>query len=102
MSATRTDEIPDLNLPASTGQTLERSSFLDKVPLVIVFLPGLDDDHSRSQIAEFDRMLSDFGSERSQVLIVAPETARRVREVADESSIQRASGSGIGRHPSDG
>ncbi len=87
MSVTRTDVIPDFRLPSSNGQTLERASFTGKVPLAIVFVPGLDDDASRDQIADFDRSLSEFGSERSHVLVVVPETARRVREVTDERSL---------------
>lgn len=77
------DLIPDFSLPASTGQTLSRSSFLGKVGLVIVFVPdprGPD----RYVVEEYSELLRDFGSLRVQVLLVARLTAREARELAAE------------------
>lgn len=79
--------IPAFRLPASTGQTLGSDAWLGKVPMVIFFLPGLDSEVDRAEVLDFDRMLSDFGTERSQVLGVVKETARRVREIADEMDL---------------
>lgn len=77
------DLIPDFSLPASTGQTLSRSSFLGKVGLVVVFVPdprGPD----RYVVEEYSELLRDFGSLRIQVLLVARLTAREARELAAE------------------
>lgn len=76
--------IEDFRLPASTGHTLSFESFRGKVPLVIVFVPDADAPQSTSLLEELDRRHADFGSERAQVLTVTKETARRVRELADE------------------
>lgn len=62
--------LPDFSLPASTGQTLSLDSFRDKVPLAIVFLNGLEQD--QDLLAAMNGALSDFGSERAQLLAVAP------------------------------
>lgn len=77
------DLIPDFSLPASTGQTLSRSSFLGKVGLIVVFVPdprGPD----RYVVEEYSELLRDFGSLRVQVLLVARLTAREARELAAE------------------
>lgn len=79
--------IQDFRLPASTGHTLSFESFRGKVPLVIVFVPEADTPQSTSLIEELDRRHADFGSERAQVLTVTKETARRVRELADERGL---------------
>lgn len=76
--------IEDFRLPASTGHTLSFESFRGKVPLVIVFVPDSDSPQSTSLLEELDRRHADFGSERAQVLIVTKDTARRVRELADQ------------------
>lgn len=52
--------------------------------MVFFFLPGLDTEIDRQQILAYNSILKDFGQERSQVLGVVKETARRVREVSDE------------------
>ena len=87
MTATRTETIPDFRLPASTGQTLERASFMGKVPMVISFHPGFSHPGTGVLIASFNELLSDFGAQRSQVLIVVPETAADVRAYAAEHHI---------------
>lgn len=87
MTATRTETIPDFRLPASTGQTLERDSFKGKIPLVISFHPGFSHPETGSLIEGFNELLADFGSHRSQVLVVVPETAASVRRYAQENGI---------------
>lgn len=75
------DVVPDFALPASTGQTLSRDSFVGKVPLVIVFLPDpLGSD--RSVVGTYSELLSEFGALRVQVLLVARVTAREARDIA--------------------
>lgn len=79
--------IEDFRLPASTGHTLSFESFRGKVPLVIVFIPDADTPQSTSFLEELDRRHADFGSERAQVLAVTKETARRVRDLADQRGL---------------
>lgn len=76
--------IEDFRLPASTGHTLSFESFRGKVPLVIVFVPDADTSQGNSFLEELDRRHADFGSERAQVLTVTKDTARRVRDLADQ------------------
>lgn len=77
------DLVPDFSLPASTGQTLSRSSFVGKVPLVVVFVP--DPRGSDRHIVEaYSDLLRDFGSLRVQVLLVSRLTAREARDLAAE------------------
>ena len=83
-----TQTIPNFRLPASTGQTLERDAFRGKVPIVIFFLPGIEERVDRDQIRRYDELLSDFGKERSQPLGVARATARSLRELSDEMELQ--------------
>jgi peroxiredoxin len=84
--ATPTGLIPGFRLPASTGSTLEFASFQGKVPLVLLFLPT-GSNRSDELLAAVDGRLKDFGSERSQVLVVMRITAREAREMADERSL---------------
>lgn len=79
--------IENFRLPASTGHTLSFESFRGKVPLVIVFVPDADTSQGTILLEELDRRHADFGSERAQVLTVTKETARRVRELADERGL---------------
>lgn len=85
--AQNTEEIPDFRLPASTGHTLSLDSFKGKVPLVLVFIPDLHSAEGIALLEELDRRQKDFGSERSQVLAIVKETARSVRELADERDV---------------
>jgi peroxiredoxin Q/BCP len=80
--------IPNFRLPASTGQTLERDAYVGKVPLVIFFLPGIDEPVDRDQIRRYDELLSEFGRERSQPLGVARATARELRDLSDEMGLR--------------
>ena len=86
-SPQQTDQIAGFRLPASTGHTLSLDSFQGKVPLVMVFIPDLHSPDGISLLEEMDRRLKDFGTERSQVLAIARETARNVRDLADERGI---------------
>lgn len=81
------DQIPDFRLPASTGHTLSLDSFQGKVPLVLVFIPDPRSPDVLSLLDELNRRLKDFGAERSQVMAIANETARNVRDLADERGI---------------
>lgn len=76
--------IGDFSLPASTGQTLSFDSFRGKVPMVIVFLGDPPPEDDGSLLTALDSHLKDFGSQRSQLLVVIRATARKAREVADE------------------
>lgn len=87
MSAKNGEMIPSFSLPASTGQTLSRDSYLGKMPMVIFFLPDPDSDADRSLLDEYDRLLKDFGEETSQVLGVAKLTARQARDLSDEMGL---------------
>jgi peroxiredoxin len=75
--------IGDFSLPASTGQTLSLDSFRGKVPMVIVFLGEPPPEDDRSVLVELDSHLKEFGSERSQLLIVVRTTARSAREISE-------------------
>lgn len=79
-------EIGDFSLAASTGQTLSLDSFKGKVPLVIVFLDPQDDE-DRALLADLNRRHKDFGSERSQILVVAKITARDARQLSEEMGL---------------
>lgn len=79
--------IPTFSLPASTGQTLDRDSYLGKMPMVIFFLPDAESETDRSLLGEYDRLLRDFGEETSQVLGVTKMTARQVRDLSDEMGL---------------
>ena len=79
--------IEEFSLPASTGQTLGLDSFKGKVPLIIVFLSDLDSGDDRDLLIELNERLAEFGSQRSQVLVVAKVTARRAREYSDANSL---------------
>lgn len=86
-SAQDSGEIPDFRLPASTGHTLSLDSFMGKVPLVLVFIPDVHSPDGIALLEELDRRQKDFGSERSQLLAIAKETARSVRDLSDERGI---------------
>lgn len=78
------DQITPFRAPASTGHTLEWDAYRDKTPVVMVFLPGLHDTADLDELAEFDRIHSEFGEERVQVLGVVKATAKHVRDTAEE------------------
>jgi peroxiredoxin len=79
--------IQGFRLPASTGHTLDFEAFRGKVPVALVFVSDPQSPEGASIVEELDRRLKDFGSERSQVLVVARLTARRARDVADDRGL---------------
>ena len=83
-------EIEPFSLPASTGQTLSLDKFKGKLPLVLVFLSDLESNENRELLEELNSRLSEFGAERSQVLVVARITAREARNFADENDLKVA------------
>lgn len=85
MSVSRA-EIDYFSLAASTGQTLSLDSFKGKVPLVLVFLDLADDD-DRALLVDLNQRHKEFGSERSQILVVTKVTARDARRVAEDMGL---------------
>lgn len=83
-------EIEHFSLPASTGQTLSLDSFKGKVPLVLVFISDVESDVDSALLEGLDKRLREFGSERSQVLVVARLTAREARNLADDRDLNIA------------
>ena len=81
------DILPDFRLPASTGQTLEKASFLDSVPMVISFIPWPKVSGREELVDAFNDRLSDFGAHRTQVLLITDQTARVVREASESHHI---------------
>ncbi|MCZ7534353.1 MAG: redoxin domain-containing protein [Acidimicrobiia bacterium] len=81
------EEIPDFRLPASTGQTLAKSAFIGKMPIVLIFVSDLSTDESVATLTAFNDALAQFGHRVSQVLGVARMTARLAREAAERHSI---------------
>jgi len=73
---------PDFRAPTSNGQTLDRNSFLGKVPVALVF-PALDTPDLTAVLELFDTRMVEFGHRRMQVLAVVDESARTVRELAE-------------------
>jgi peroxiredoxin len=73
---------PDFRAPTSNGQTLDRASFLGKVPVALVF-PELDARDLAATLTPFDERMVEFGHRRVQVLVVVDESPRTVRELAE-------------------
>ena len=78
-------QAPSFSTAASTGQTLSSDSFTDKVPILMLFIPGLDE--SAAVLDEYNDEHDTIGKRRVQLLFVAPETAARVREVAADRGL---------------
>lgn len=75
---------PDFRAPSSHGQTLDRDSFLGKVPVVLLF----PSPERRDRILrQFDDHLVEFGRRRIQVLVVLHETPRDVRDRGDRDGL---------------
>lgn len=85
MDGTAATNIPDFDLPASTGRNLSLGSFVDKVPLAIVFLTDLEAD--RALLETLDEALSQFGKQRSQLLVVAPIAVDDLRRFVEDNDI---------------
>ncbi|CAN5824315.1 hypothetical protein BH23ACT4_BH23ACT4_14770 [soil metagenome] len=83
--ATSNLQVPDFNLPSSTGQALSLESYRGKTPLVIIFLPDLK--ASLRILKRFSDRLADFGDERAQLLAVATVDAKEAREIANDHDL---------------
>lgn len=70
MDGSAITHLPAFRAPATTGQELSLDTFLQKVPLAIVFLAGIEED--AELLRAFDEALPRFGAERAQLLVVAP------------------------------
>jgi peroxiredoxin len=55
--------------------------------MVITFIPDIASRAGADQLADFNRLLADFGRERAQVLVVTAKTAREVRNYAEDNGI---------------
>jgi peroxiredoxin len=73
---------PDFRAPTSNGQTLDRASFLGKVPVALLF-PAPDASDLVGALSTFDARIVEFGHRRIQVLAVVDESPRTVRELAE-------------------
>ena len=71
---------PGYRAPTNKGQTLSHESFVDRVPVVLFFLDGLDDADDQVELDAFDELLVQFGHRRVQLLGVAPTTPRALRD----------------------
>jgi len=76
------DVAPVFRAPTSNGQTLDRASFLGKVPVALVF-PADDGSDLAAVLSAFDARMVEFGHRRVQVLAVVGESPRVVRELAE-------------------
>jgi peroxiredoxin len=80
------DTIPDFRAPSSHGQTLDRESFLGKLPIAFVVVSDLASATGQSVVGQLDEHLVDFGHARVQLLVVVPASPRDLRRVAEERS----------------
>jgi len=71
---------PGYRAPTNKGQTLSHEAFVDRVPVVLFFLDGLDDADDQVELDAFDELLVQFGHRRIQLLGVAPTTPRALRD----------------------
>ena len=78
-------QAPTFSTAASTGQTLSSESFTDKVPLLMLFIPNLDE--AAATLNQYNEAHDQIGKRRTQLIVVAPETASRVREVAEDQNL---------------
>lgn len=80
---TRPESLPHFRLPDSKGHVLELESFLHKTAMVFVFLDHLS-ERDRRVLHEIDSRLSEFGSQRTQALVVMSVSARNASQMAEE------------------
>ena len=74
------DLAPGYRAPTNKGQTLSHESFVDRVPVVLFFLDGIEGADDQVELDAFDEMLVQFGHRRVQLLGVAPITPRVLRD----------------------
>jgi peroxiredoxin len=82
------DELPDFRFPASTGQTLSRSSFLGKVRIVAVVIGEESEDAAAPVLQALNANLGEFGARSAQLLVFMPTTARMVRSISESLGIR--------------
>jgi peroxiredoxin len=78
---------PGYRAPTNKGQTLSHESFVDRVPVVLFFLDGLDAADDQVELERFDELLVQFGHRRVQLLGVAPATPRALRDSTATRSV---------------
>ena len=78
---------PGYRAPTNKGQTLSHKSFVERVPVVLFFLDGLDGADDQLELATFDDLLVEFGHRRVQLLGVAPTTPRALRDATEARAI---------------
>ena len=78
---------PGYRAPTNKGQTLSHDSFVERVPVVLFFLDGLDDADDQLELHAFDELLVEFGHRRVQLLGVAPTTPRALREATEKTAV---------------
>jgi len=78
---------PTFRAPSSAGQTLSTDNFLGKVPVVLTFAAGADDELGWQAVRGLDEVLAEFGRARIQALAVIPETSREVRDDAEADDL---------------
>jgi peroxiredoxin len=81
------DIAPGYHAPTNKGQTLSHESFVDRVPVVLFFLDGLDGPDDQLELDTFDELLVEFGHRRVQLLGVAPTTPRALRDATGTRSV---------------
>jgi peroxiredoxin len=78
---------PGYRAPTSKGQTLSHASFVERVPVVLFFLDGLEAADDQIELDAFDDLLVEFGHRRVQLLGVAPTTPRALRDATETRAV---------------
>jgi peroxiredoxin len=78
---------PGYRAPSNKGQTLSHESFVERVPVVLFFLDGLEDADDQIALDGFDELLVEFGHRRVQLLGVAPTTPRELRDATGTRAV---------------
>jgi len=78
---------PGYRAPTNKGQTLSHASFVERVPVVLFFLDGLEAAEDQLELDAFDDLLVAFGHSRIQLLGVAPTTARALRDATESRAV---------------
>jgi peroxiredoxin len=81
------ERAPGYRAPTSKGQTLSHESFLNRLPVVLFFLDGLDAADDQLELDAFDELLVEFGHRRVQLLGVAPTTPRALRDAVETRAV---------------
>lgn len=74
------DRAPDFRAPTSKGHTLGSDAFTEKLAVVLFFVGSIDEPAHGATVWAFDGLLPEFGARRVQLLGVARDTPRRVRD----------------------